>query len=1378
MRGRAGRGGALRENGRVRIEYPADLPVSDARDEIMAAIRDHQVVIVAGATGSGKTTQLPKMCLELGRTRIGHTQPRRLAARTIAERIAEELGTELGQEVGYKVRFTDQVSADTRIKVMTDGILLAEMHRDKDLRAYDTIIIDEAHERSLTIDFLIGYLQRLLPRRPDLKVIVTSATIDPESFSRHFGGAPIIEVSGRTFPVDIRYRPLVAEAQRVGEQDADDDGEPDEPAVDLDPIDGIEAALKEIAHDDAGDVLVFLPSEADIRDAQDQLQGKLGQATEILPLYGRLSAADQHRVFERSTRPGTRRRVVLATNVAETSLTVPGIRHVIDTGTARISRYSARSKVQRLPIEAISQASANQRSGRAGRVAPGIAIRLYSEEDFERRPEFTDPEILRTNLAAVILQAASLGLGPLEEFPFLQPPDPRGIKDGHDLLRELGAIDAQGRITRIGRELARLPVDPRFGRMAVAGRDADVAHEVIAIVAGLTIQDPRERPLERREEADRMHARFVDPKSDFITLLALWRYLQEQQATLSGNQFRKLCKAEHLSFLRVREWQDVVRQLTRSLGLKPDPSARRAGAQRRIETRNGGGLDAATASPARPTGGGEPAAPPTEGRAPVAVDADAVHKALLSGLLGRIGRLDETQKAQQPRPGEPGGKRRMRPRPEYIGARGARFHIFPGSGLAKSPPRAVMAAELVETSRLFARTVASVDLAWAEPLAGDLAKRQVSEPHWERKQGAVVAYEKVTLFGVTIVERRRVQYARIDPEHARELFIRHALVEGEWDSPQEFDRRNRELRREIERLEERQRRRDLLVGDEAVFDFFDARIPADVASTRSFEGWWRRAREETPELLTMTRRDLTGEEPEVDSRAFPTKWHQGEQRLRLSYRFEPGAADDGLTVHVPLAVLPRLGEQGFDWLVPGMREELLTAMIKSLPKHVRKHVVPAGDWARGMLAELPDVPPGSAPGGDPGAARSLAEVLAARISRTAYVQATATDVDWGRIPDHLKPTFAVEDARGRRLGQGKDLEALKRRFAGQARTQVAKAAVKVTSDLERDEVAGFDTDLPEHIDVREGGNTVRAYPGYAITGRGGADAGASTSGTAAGTAGTGKGTGTGTGAGKGAAGRATVGIRLAATREAQQRDQRAAVRQLLLRQVPSPAPYVQANLTSAEKLALGASPYASTDRLFDDLMLAIIDAELGATPPATVAEFEALRSRVADGLVDRMFALASQVARILTSARLADRAIRDGASLAHMAALADARANLDQLVFDGFVSRTGLDRLPRLEVYVRAIEHRVKRLPETANRDRAWMTEVEQATALYAGAGGTLPLPASVTDAVPGSAESARAERLVAARWLLEELRVSLFAQQLGTAGPVSLQRIRKALAS
>ena len=630
-----------------------------------------------------------------------------------------------------------------------------------------------------------------------------------------------------------------------------------------------------------------------------------------------------------------------------------------------------------------------------------------------------------------------------------------------------------------------------------------------------------------------------------------------------------------------------------------------------------------------------------------------------------------------------------------------------------------MAAELVETSRLFARTAASIDPAWAEPLAGDLAKRQVSEPHWERKQGAPVAYERVTLFGVPIVERRRIQYARVDPEHARELFIRHALVEGEWDSPQEFERRNRELIRELERLEERQRRRDLLVGDEAVFAFFDTRIPAHVATTRDFEGWWRTERAANPDLLTMTRADLTGEDARIDERAFPTRWQQGEQRLRLTYRFEPGASDDGLTVHVPVAILPRLTPAGFDWLVPGMREDLLTAMIKSLPKHVRKHVVPAGDWARAMLAELPDAPTD----------RPLAELLAARISRVAHVQASATDVDALRIPDHLRPTFAVEDARGRRLGDGKDLEALQRRFAERSREQVARTATRVTSDLERDEVTGFDTDLPAHIDVRQGASTVRAFPGYAVTGKG------------------------------------RVGIRLAATRESQQAEQRAAVRQLLLRQVPSPAPYVQSTLTQAERLALGASPYPSTERLFDDLMLAIIDAELDGGAPASVAEYEAVRARVADRLVDRMVALASTVAGVLSAHRLADRAIREGQALVHMAQLADVRAQLDALVFDGFVSRTGLDRLPRIAVYLRAAEHRVRRLADTAHRDLAWMAEVTQAAELYRAAGGQLPLEADAP------------AHLAQARWLLEELRVSLFAQQLGAQGPVSVQRIRKALA-
>ncbi|MDF2442509.1 MAG: ATP-dependent helicase HrpA, partial [Subtercola sp.] len=731
------------------IHFPPELPVSRLRDEIARTIEANQVVIIAGETGSGKTTQIPKICLQLGRTSIGHTQPRRIAARTIAERIAEELGQEVGDLVGYQVRFTDKVGPNTRIKLMTDGILLNEIHRDRMLRKYDTIIIDEAHERSLTIDFLLGYLRELLPKRPDLKVIVTSATIDPESFSQHFGGAPIIEVSGRTFPVEVRYRPLVADSAVL---DDVDDSSTSNAAADRDPLDAVNEALDELAREGDGDVLVFFSGENEIRDAEESIRGRLnsggsgslGSATDVLPLYGRLSAADQHKVFQRNSTPGIRRRIVLATNVAETSLTVPGIKYVIDTGTARISRYSVRSKVQRLPIEAISQASANQRAGRSGRTSDGICIRLYSEEDYLSRPEFTEPEILRTNLAAVILQMISLGLGDIASFPFLQPPDSRGIKDGLDLLSELGAINAPGAssnrpgvpvvptLSRVGRDLSRMPIEPRFARMVIESKNHGTSREVMAIVAGLTVQDPRERPLEKRQRADEFHARFNDPTSDFLTLLNLWNYVEEKQKELSSSAFRRLCKAEHLNYLRVREWQDVFRQL-RQLS-KP--------------------LDLVI---------GEPS-----------VDPDGIHRSLLAGLLSHIGLKDVAKK-------------------DYVGARQTRFSLFPGSALSKKQPNAVMSAELVETSRLFARMNASIDPAWAETLAGDLCKRSYSEPHWEKKQGAVVALESVTLFGVPIVRARRVQFSRIDPVYARELFIRHALVAGEWESQQAFDRANRKL---------------------------------------------------------------------------------------------------------------------------------------------------------------------------------------------------------------------------------------------------------------------------------------------------------------------------------------------------------------------------------------------------------------------------------------------------------------------------------------------------------------------------------------------------------------------------------------------------------
>ncbi|MBG6213375.1 ATP-dependent helicase HrpA [Cryobacterium sp. CAN_C3] len=1375
----------------LNITFPPELPVSQRRDDIARAIRDNQVVIVAGSTGSGKTTQLPKICLELGRKNIGHTQPRRLAARTIAERIAEELGQEVGQLVGYQVRFTDKVGTDTRIKLMTDGILLNEIHRDRMLRKYDTIIIDEAHERSLNIDFLLGYLRQLLPKRPDLKLIITSATIDPASFAKHFAAAdgtpaPVVEVSGRTYPVEIRYRPLVAEPGI----DDDDDTTDAAPPVDRDYIEGITAALDELERESNGDVLVFLSGETEIRDAADALQGKYASSasrnpTEVLPLYGRLSSADQHRVFQPSTVAGVKRRIVLATNVAETSLTVPGIRYVIDAGTARISRYSVRSKVQRLPIEAISQASGNQRSGRSGRTSDGIAIRLYSEEDYMRRPEYTEPEILRTNLAAVILQMISLGLGDIASFPFLTPPDSRNIKDGLDLLAELGAIEAEGagrtrsgrgaarasntatdiatpatatgpatpRLTRIGQQLAQLPIDPRFGRMVIESKTQGTSREVMAIVAGLTIQDPRERPLERRAQADQFHARFADPTSDFLTLLNLWNYLEKQQSELGSSAFRRLCKNEYLNYLRVREWHDVLRQLrqlAKPLGLHL----------------------------------GEPSANP-----------DGVHRSLLAGLLSHIGLKDVAKK-------------------DYVGARQQRFVLFPGSTLAKKQPNAVMSAELVETSRLFARMNAVVDPAWAEPLAGTLCKRSYSEPHWEMKQGAAVVYERVTLYGVPIVARRRVQFSRIDPAYARELFIRHALVEGEWDrasrpqsSPVEreadrggpgpsrnervsisvdgdtasggrgsgrsdgapaggssasrggrpgqtgdpgmwaFERANARLREELAELEERTRRRDILFDDEAVFDFYQRRIPADVSSTKSFEGWWRTARFDTPDLLTMTAEALVAEDsPEIDEGLFPPSWQQGDQRLSLGYRFEPGEDDDGVTVRIPLALLARLSPNGFDWQVPGLRAELVTAMIKSLPKSIRRNVVPAADWAARLLDELP---------GEPGIVvsrharqldqvpapeASFAETLAALIQKLTYVPVTALDFELGRVPSHLRMTFVVTDERGRTVAADKDLADLQRRLGTRVRESVAKATNSATPSnaIERSGITTWDLgELPRFLDTKLGGtaqgdNTIRGYPTLVDDG-------------------------------------ASVSIRMMSTELEQARALPRGVRRLLLLATPSPAAYVQQHLTAAEKLSLATSPYKTTQALFEDCLAAAVDDVLFRVRPDgqvfMKAEFDTIRDRVSGVVMDSMFETVGLVARILTASRTADKALKAATSMALLPGISDARQQLTALVYPGFVSATGLAQLRHLPRYLGGVSARVPKLVDNPSRDRVWMNETQAATTRFENAGGTMPLQADA------------AAPVVRARWMIEELRISLFAQELKAAESVSLQRIQKVLA-
>ncbi|MDQ7879980.1 ATP-dependent RNA helicase HrpA [Microbacterium sp. QXD-8] len=1310
------------------ISYPPELPVSAARDEIARAIRDHQVVIVAGATGSGKTTQLPKIALELGRTRIAHTQPRRIAARTIAERIAEELQVPLGSTVGYKVRFTDKVSEDTRIALLTDGILLNEIHRDRLLRRYDMIIVDEAHERSLNVDFLLGYLRRILPKRPDLKVVITSATIDPQSFAEHFAqpdgtAAPIIEVSGRTYPVEIRYRPPARAAKDADESDD---------------VDGITSALRELDREAAGDVLVFLPGEAEIRDAADAVRGmyaKDAAPTEVLPLYGRLSAAEQHRVFERSQVAGIRRRVILATNVAETSLTVPGIRYVVDTGTARISRYSNRSKVQRLPIEAVSQASAQQRSGRAGRTSDGIAIRLYSEEDFDSRPEFTEPEILRTSLASVILQMLSLGFGDISSFPFLTPPDSRGVKAAFDLLVELGAVrlperagsgarDDRGHptLTDLGREIARLPIDPRFARMLVEARRTGVLRDVLAIVAGLSIQDVRERPEDRREEADRLHARFTDPSSDFLSLLNLWNHLQEKQSELGSSAFRRLCRSEHLNYVRVREWADVHRQLS-TLVNAPRKTA------------------------------------------PGAADADEVHKAILSGLLSQLGILDErtTGAAARGRSGDRSERAEQRRGAEYVGARGTRFAIFPGSGLKKKRPSAVMAAEVVETSRLFARTVAAIDPEWAEPLAGDLAKRSLSEPHWSKASGAASAYEKVTLFGLEIVPKRRVQLARFDRPFARELFLRHALVEGEWDATHldkrltAFERRNLELRRRLEKIEERERRRDILVGDEAVYRFYDARIPRDVFDARSFEAWWRETSVRTPRLLDMTEADLVDEASRGDERDFPARWTQGDQVLSLAYRFEPGAADDGVTAVVPLALLAQLRPDGFDWQVPGMRDELITALLRSLPKSIRRHVVPAADWAATFSADLAGQGPESHAGLPP---VGLREALAARIQRVASQPVSAADFEMERVPGHLQVSFRAVDERGRAVGSDRDLTTLQARLADRARASVSRSLSASTPASAPARAAGVPAprstgtpgaaappesafieqtgltdwtfgDLPEVVDTKVAGGVVRGYPAIVDE-------------------------------------NASVALRIETTPEAAARATRAGVRRLVLLSVASPTAYVLEHLTSAEKLALAASPYPSAKALIEDCRVAVADAVIARTAPdglvRTRAGFEAVRDALSGAVVDELFQTVSLTARILTAAREVEKAMRDGNSLTLLGALNDVKGQLAGLVFPGFVSRTGTARLAHLPRYLRGALDRVRTLADNPGRDRQRMTEFERAATVFAEAGGTIPPP----DDAPLS--------LVHARWLLEEYRVSLFAQSLGTAEPVSLQRMQRAL--
>ncbi|MEA2320590.1 MAG: ATP-dependent helicase HrpA [Solirubrobacteraceae bacterium] len=1226
----------------ARIEYPPQLPVSARRDDLLAAIRDHQVVIVAGETGSGKTTQLPKICLELGRGirgTIAHTQPRRLAARTVAERIAEELHVPLGEAVGYAVRFSDRSREDTLVRLMTDGLLLAEIQSDRLLRRYDTIIIDEAHERSLNIDFLLGYVRRILPQRPDLKVIITSATIDPQRFSRHFDDAPVVEVSGRTYPVEVRYRPIV---------------DPDDPdgAKERDQPEAIGDAVEELMRDGRGDVLVFLSGESEIRDTADTLAGRFGSELEVLPLYARLSTAEQHRVFE----PHTSRRVVLATNVAETSLTVPGIHYVVDPGTARISRYSARLKVQRLPIEPISQASADQRKGRSGRTANGIAIRLYTEEDFERRPRFTDPEIQRTSLASVILQMAALGLGEIEDFPFLDPPDRRQVRDGMRLLHELGAIDPDAadpakRLTPLGRRLAQLPVDPRMGRMVLEADRLGCANEVIVIAAALSIQDPRERPADAQQAADQQHARFADETSDFLAYLNLWRYLREQQRALSNNQFRRRVRSEYLHYLRVREWQDLVGQLR--------------GAARGVGV----------------TINQEPAEP------------QQIHVALLAGLLSHMGMKD--------------GNRR-----DYQGARNARFQIFPGSALARKQPPWIMVAELVETSRLWGRTAARVQPEWAEPLAEHLLQRSYSEPRWDALRGSVVATERVTLYGLPIVAGRTVQYSSIDPELSRELFIRRALVEGDWEARHHFLDDNRALVAEVQALEDRARRRDILVDDQAIHDFFDERVPRDVVSGGHFDRWWRDERRRRPELLTFTRELLVNADAAaaIEARNWPTAWRQGELTLPLSYRFEPGVEDDGVTVHVPLAALAQLRPVGFDWLVPGLRAELVTTLIRSLPKDLRRPLVPVPEVTAQLLAEL-----------EP-RRRPLLDALAEGLERLRGVRVPREAWDPTRLPPHLRMRFCVEDQDGAPIAAGHDLDRLREEVRPRLRAQLAAAAPELERHGLRSWTIGT---LPREVTLP--GTQLPAYPALVDEGE-------------------------------------TAGVRVLDTPQAQRAAMVAGTKRLLLLSVPSPVKSVR--MDNATQLALTAAPHAGPRAVLEDAAEAAVAALLAEAggPAWDEPGFTRLRGHVAGSLVATTERTVREVARVLDAARDVRRRLEPLTSAPLHEARRDVEDQLRRLLYPGFVAATGIDRLPDVERYLRAAARRLERLADAPAKDLERMREIHELEEAYhrrlAEWPRGRPLPGTLRQ-VP---------------WMLEELRVSVFAQALGTRGSVSPKRIRRAL--
>ena len=1216
-----------------RARFPQDLPVVERRAHILAAIQAHQVVILCGETGSGKTTQLPKICLQAGRGvrgRIGHTQPRRIAARSLAVRIAEELDSPLGEQVGYKVRFQDRVQAHSYIKIMTDGILLAEIRSDPELREYDTLIIDEAHERSLNIDFLLGYLRRLLPCRPDLKLVITSATIDPQRFAAHFNDAPVIEVSGRTWPVEIRYRPLTG-----ADEDQKDRGRGQ----------ALLDAVDELAAEGPGDVLVFLPGERAIRESSELLRKHHPPHTEIVPLYARLSAARQSRVF----RPHRGRRIVLATNVAETSLTVPGIHYVVDTGLARVSRYSYRTKVQRLPVEAVSQASASQRAGRCGRVAAGICIRLYSEDDYQSRTEFTEPEIQRTNLAAVILGMTVLGLGDIETFPFIDPPDRRLIRDGYKLLYELGAVDEQQKLTSMGRNIARLSVDPRLARMVLAASELNCLSEVLVIVAALETIDPRERPLDRARAADEKHALFKDDRSDFVAFLNLWNAYREQAAHLSQNKLRSWCRAHFLSFLRMREWVDIHRQLqaqVRDMGLGCNTEA---------------------------------------------ADYRSIHCALLTGLPGNL--------ALQLEPGE------------YLGARNLKFALFPGSGPARKKPKWLVAGELVETGRRYLRTVAAIEPEWIEPLAGHLVKRSYSEPHWEKKRARVMAFERVTLYGLPLVQRRKVNYGPVDRPLSRELFIRHALVAGEFNTSAGFAHHNRALLDSIEQLEARARRRDVLVDEEELYRFFDERIPDTVYDGNSFQRWWKNVEREQADLLCLDRDAITHHGAEaVTGQQFPEQLEVRGLCLPVQYRFSPGEAGDGLCVRLPLTALNQVRNSDFDWLVPGLLREKIVLLIKSLPKPLRRHFVPVPDVADACMAALP------------ACGRPLPEALAEQLQRMTGVVVPADAWRPERLPQHLFACFELHDEQGRVLDTRRDLQHLQAQYGDRARRGFERVA---DPRYERKQVQDWDFgDLPESIELDNSGLTLRAYPALV------AEQGA-------------------------------IELRLFDDQPQAVAAHRAGLLALFRKRSGRAVREIRRVAPGLQQQSVWFSPLGGADVLLADLEQAVLQAAFLADEAADVRSADVFQQRLETGrrtLPERACAIGGWSYEALQAWHALNRRLKGAVTPQLLAAIHEVKAQAQQLVYPGFISATPVHYLPHLARYLRAALQRLDKLAERAGQDRRQAAEVRRFQACYEQA----------------LASGRSGPELEAFRWLIEELRVSLFAQQLGTAVKVSPERLER----